>query len=291
MKENRFIPYIMLLMAIVSIQFGASLAKGLFTSIGAIGTAGLRLLLASLILSLIFKPWKLDFKSFNLKIVMVYGACLGIMNILFYLSLERIPLGIAVALEFTGPLGVSFLLTRRLKEFIWPILAVIGVILLIPFKETSSSLDPIGMLYALGAGVSWGLYIVFGKKASKDLSGGKAVSLGMFFAALSVLPFTLINKKVFDLEFDLLPLALSVAILSSALPYTLEMFVLKKMQPKNFGILMSLEPAVATFFGFIYLKEDLTGIHLIAIGLIILASLGSTLLKKGAEDEILNDPQ
>lgn len=266
-----------ILIAISSIQFGAAVAKKLFDSLSATGVASLRLFFAALILLLIFRPWRQRLNREQIQIIALYGACLGTMNLLFYLALARIPLGIAVALEFVGPLGVALLLSRKKWDFLWGLLAAIGIILLLPIYSFSHSLDLKGVILALAAGVCWGFYILCGARAGQSVSASTAASVGMFVASLFVVPFGIVaeGSKLFDLS--LLPIALAIAILSSALPYTLEMFALKKIPAKTFGILMSLEPALAALFGHLYLKEYLGGVEFIAVGCIICASLGSTL--------------
>ncbi len=259
-----------------SIQFGSTLAKQLFPVVGVVGTSGLRLFLATVILFAVWRPWRGQLSRAEIKAITLYGVSLGFMNLLFYVALARIPLGIAVALEFTGPLTVSLASSRRLGDFLWVILAGIGIVLLLPVSGVSEALDPVGVLFALGAGGFWALYIIFGQRAGGSMHGGRATALGMLVAALVVLPMGIIEEgtKLFDLK--LLPLALLVALTSSAFPYTLEMFVLKKLPAKTFGILMSLEPAIAAVSGLILLHEYLTWIQWSAIGCIIAASVGSS---------------
>lgn len=198
------------------------------------------------------------------------------MNLLFYAALERIPLGIAVALEFTGPLAISILTSKKKIDFLWIILAAVGIYLLLP-SSSGVPLDVIGMLLALGAGFFWALYILFGKKAGQDIPGEVASSVGMTIAALVVMPFGFYFAGEKLLDNSLWPLGLLVGLLSSALPYTLEMFALKKIPTKTFGVLMSLEPAVATIAGFLFLSEALTLLQSAAILCIIISSLGSTM--------------
>lgn len=279
------LPYILLLIAIISIQIGATLAKGLFEVLGPVESASFRLIFATIILFAIFKPWKLTLNRQELISLTVYGVSLGCMNLFFYMALERIPQGVAVALEFTGPLAVSCFLSKKANDMLWPILALVGIVLLVPFEAMDESLDLRGIIYALIAGASWGFYIIYGAKSSSTLSGGKATAMGMMFASFFVTPFGLVNGDLTQLTLNLLPVILAVAILSSALPYTLEMYSLKKIPPRNFGILLSFEPAFATLFGLVFLEESLLGRYYLGIGLIILASLGSSLLKKDVVSE------
>ncbi len=263
------------------------MAKGLFPLVGAYGATTLRLGIASILLLIIWRPWRSRLTKKSYLSIGIYGASLGLMNLLFYISLERIPLGIAVALEFTGPLAVSLLHSKKPIDFLWALLAAIGIFLILPMTEATGSLDLLGVLFALGAGFCWALYILFGQKAGGDEHAGIVTSLGMFVATIVILPFNFIfsNKSIFVPE--AMPLAFGVAILSSALPYSLEMVSLKKIPAKTFGILMSLEPAIAALMGFLFLTEVLTGRQLIAMACIICASLGGTMgVKKKAPADV-----
>lgn len=264
-----------LLMAMGSIQFGAALAKGLFPVLGAQGATALRLIFAALMLLAVFRPWRKKLTRRELRSVVVYGAALGTMNLTFYLALARIPLGIAVAIEFTGPLAVALLSTRRALDFVWALLAVAGILLVLPLSESSKALDPLGVVWALVAGTCWALYILFGQKAVETVHGGTATSLGMVVAALVAVPFGVAHAGRALLDVSLLPVGLGVAVLSSALPYSLEMIALKALPMRTFGILMSLEPALAAMSGLVFLHEQLTVLQWVAIGCIILASAGS----------------
>lgn len=236
----------------------------------------MRIYFASIMLLVLFRPWRFKLNSSQRKFLFIYGVSLGFMNLLFYAALERIPLGIAVALEFTGPLAISILTSKKKIDFLWIILAALGIYLLLP-SSSGVPLDLAGMLMALGAGFFWAMYILFGKKAGQDIPGEVAASVGMTIAALVVLPFGLYLSGEKLLDNSLWPLGLLVGLLSSALPYTLEMFALKKIPTKTFGVLMSLEPAVATIAGFLFLSEALTFLQSTAILCIIISSLGSTM--------------
>lgn len=274
---NRFSSLGLVILSIASIQFGAAVAKGLFGVLSAEGIAALRLLFAAAILLLVFRPWRQRLEREALKACALYGICLGSMNLLFYLALARIPLGVAVALEFVGPLGVALIFSRKPIDFLWGLLACAGFALLLPIHAFSENLDWPGVLLALAAGVCWGFYILMGAKVVSIVGPKIASAIGMSVAALVVIPFGAFSEGTRLLNLDILPAALGVALLSSAIPYTLEMFALKKIPAKSFGILMSLEPAFATLFGFIYLGEALGAVHLLAIVAVAVASLGSTL--------------
>ena len=269
-------PVGLLLIAMASIQSGASLAKSMFPVVGAQGTTTLRLIFASVIMLLLLRPWRAKLTAKSLRTVIVYGIALGGMNLLFYMSLRTVPLGIAVALEFTGPLAVAIYASRRAIDFLWVALAAAGLMLLIPTGATSSGIDPLGAGYALGAGVCWALYILFGQKAGAD-NGVQTAALGVMIAALFVTPFGIAHAGTALLTFSVIPVAIGVALLPTALPYTLEMVALTRMPTRTFGTLMSIEPAFGALSGLLFLQEFLTLSQWLAILCIILASVGATL--------------
>ena len=268
------LPILLLLIAMTSIQSGASLAKGLFPEVGASGTTALRLSLGALILCILMRPWQARLTLKSSRSLLAYGLSLGGMNLLFYLSLKTIPLGIAVALEFTGPLGLALLSSRRLVDFVWIALAVFGLWLLLPTGQSDVPLDPVGMGLALAAGLCWALYIIFGQKAGAE-HGKQTVALGTIVAALLVFPIGLWQAGSGLFSLDLLPVALAVAVLSSALPYSLEMVALTRLPARTFSILMSMEPAIAALSGLLFLSERLALSQWLAISAIILASAGA----------------
>ncbi len=268
---------LLLLVAMVSIQMGAGFAKTLIPTIGAAGTTGFRLFFASAILWAVWRPWKHRFDKATLKSLIFYGGSLGLMNLTFYFSLQRIPLGLAVTLEFVGPLTLSVLTSRKKMDFLWVALAALGIYLVMPHSQSESTLDLVGVLFALIAGGFWALYIYFGQRAGNTLHGGIAATMGMTVATLVALPFSLALDGDRMFNTSILPLAFSIALLSSAIPYSLEMIALKRLPTKTFGILMSLEPAMASCVGLILLNELLLPTQWLAIVFIIIASLGSVL--------------
>ncbi len=278
-----------LLAAMLFIQTGASLAKQLFPFVGAAGTAALRLFFASLILFAIVRPWKRRINKSSFRYIVYYGACMGFMNLTIYYALERIPLGIAVALEFTGPLAVALLASRKAHDFLWVLLAVAGIILILPAYDSNMALDPVGIFYALLAGLCWALYIVFGQKAGAHESSGIITALGMGVAACIVIPIGIADAGTKLFNYSILPMAIGIAILSSALPYYLEMKALKALPAKTFGILMSLEPAIAAMAGLIILGEYLTTNQWLAIACVITASCGSaaSIRKKAVSPDLV----
>lgn len=260
-----------------SIQSGASLAKNLFAVLSPQGVTALRLLFSSLILICIWRPWRYRPDSRGWSMIALYGASLGGMNLLFYMSLQKIPLGVAVALEFTGPLMVAVISSRHVRDLLWVALAIIGIALLLPVHTLSVPLDPIGVFYALAAGFCWALYIIFGQRAGGKLPSGVTTAYGMIFAALVAVPFGIYSAGTELLRVEFWPAAFGVAVLSSALPYSLEMLALQKLPARTFSILMSLEPALAALSGLFFLQEYLTPVQMVAIALLITASIGTTL--------------
>jgi len=269
-------PIGLLLIAMASIQSGASLAKSMFPVVGAQGTTTLRLIFASVIMLLLLRPWRARLNASTLRTVVIYGLALGGMNFLFYMSLRTVPLGIAVALEFTGPLAVAIYASRRAVDFLWIALAVAGLLLLIPIGQTDSAIDLAGAGYALGAGVCWALYILYGQRAGAQ-NGIQTAALGVMIAALFIAPVGIVHAGAALLTPALLPVALGVAILSTALPYSLEMIALTRMPARTFGTLMSIEPAFGALSGLLFLGEVLTPAQWLAIAAIITASVGATL--------------
>lgn len=282
-------PVGLLLIAMASIQSGASLAKQLFPLVGAQGTTTLRLVFASVIMLLLLRPWRARFDAGSLRTVLVYGVSLGCMNLLYYMALRTVPLGIAVALEFTGPLAVAIYASRRAVDFVWIGLAVFGLILLIPMGGAENGVDLVGAAYALGAGAFWALYIVYGQKAGHD-NGVQTAALGVMIAALFVAPVGIVHAGSALLNPALIPVAIGVAILSTALPYSLEMVALTRMPARTFGTLMSIEPAFGALCGLLFLHEVLSLTQWLAIASIITASIGATLtLRKESAPPVAMD--
>lgn len=270
------------LLAMVTIQSGASLAKQLFPIVGPEGTTALRLGFAAAILWLVFRPWRAFPQGRDWRNIIIYGLCLGGMNILFYLAIERIPLGIAVALEFTGPLAVALFSSKRKSDLMWVGCAIAGIVLLMPDLSSAQGLDFTGALMALGAGACWAGYILFGTRSGKQASGGITVALGMTVAAIMLVPVGAVTQGLALFSWEVLPLGLLVGVLSSALPYSLEMVALRNMPTQAFSILLSLEPAIAALAGLAILGEHLNLLQWAAIALVIVASIGSSFTPKKA---------
>jgi inner membrane transporter RhtA len=271
------------LVAILSVQGGAALAKGLFPVLGSTLTVGLRTGISAVILLAAFRPRLHRLTAAQWRAVLPYGVVLGAMSLVFYQSLSRIPLGLAVTVEFIGPLAVAVFGSRRRMDVTWVVLAGVGIALITPWTA-GSGVDPIGVAFAFAAGVGWALYIVLGKRLSHLLSGGAAVSTGMLVAAIVVVPFAAAAGGFAQVTAGRFTTAVGVALLSSVVPFTLEMIALKALPARTFGILMSLEPAAAALVGLVFLREVLSGTQWIAIALVITASAGSTLTSRGAPE-------
>lgn len=275
-SSSVWLPVVVILIAMLSIQSGASLAKSLFPLVGAPGVTALRIALGTAILVVVFKPWRLRFKKEQRLPLLFYGLSLGAMNYMFYLSIQTIPLGIAVALEFAGPLAVALFSSRRPVDFIWVILAVLGLWFLLPLGQSVSEIDLTGAALALGAGACWAIYIVTGQRAGEE-HGPATVAIGSLIAAIIFVPVGMAQATESIWQWSVMPIGLAVAILSTALPYSLEMIALTRLPTRIFGTLMSMEPALAALSGMVFLGETLTFTQTLALCSIIAASMGSTL--------------
>ncbi|WP_421993447.1 EamA family transporter [Roseococcus sp.] len=270
---NRVLPYGALAISIVSFCVGTSFAKQLFPMIGAEGTIAYRAGFSAVILVAFLRPWRSRLSGRDLLRIMRYGAALGLANLFFYMSLRTIPIGLAIAIEFLGPLVVALIHSRKPAHFAMVGLALAGLLLLLPSPTGQNALDPEGIAFAAAAGVAWGLYIVFAKKTA-HLPGYQAVSLGMVTAALVVVPFGIHAAGATLLTPSLLVTGLAVALVSSAIPYTFEMFAIRSIPANVFGVLLSLEPVVGAIAGRALLGEVLTSLQWLAIILVMMASVG-----------------
>lgn len=268
------LPYAALIGAIVTLCIGTSLAKGLFPVVGAQGTSAYRVGFAALILMLIWRPWKHPISRADLGRVALYGAVMGVLNLSFYMAIRTVPLGVAVAIEFIGPLAVSVASSRKLIHFVWIGLAVLGLALLLPIDPGAKPLDPVGVGFACVAAAMWALYIILGKRTG-HLHAGRSVALGMAVAALVVVPIGVASAGASLFQPKLIGLGLVAAVMSSAIPYSLEMIALRAIPKRSFGVMLSLEPAAGALAGLVILREHLAATQWLAIAAIVAASAGT----------------
>ncbi|MGW2103147.1 EamA family transporter [Streptomyces olivaceoviridis] len=265
-------PTALVMLGIVSVQVGSALAKHLFSAVGSFGTVALRLFFAAAVLVVVWRPSP-RMRRRTWAVVVGYGVVLGLMNLCFYLALSRIPLGIAVTTEFLGPLVVALAGSRRWLDAFWALLAAGGVVLLM---EGRGDLDLVGLLFALAAGTCWGLYILVGAALGRHTTEGDGLALGMAVAALVAVPFGVADSGTALMQPWVLLAGLGVALLSSVIPYSLDLEALRRIPPRVFGILMSLEPAMAALIGLVVLHESLHWSQWLAVLCVVAASAGAT---------------
>ncbi len=272
-------PVGLVLGAVCSVQFGAAVAKSLFDELGPAGTVLLRLGIAAVVLLAAWRPRVAGLSRGHLGMAAVFGLSLGGMNLVFYEALDRIPMGIAVTFEFVGPLGVAVAGSRRALDLLWVVPAAAGILLL---SGGSERLDPLGVFFALLAGAFWAAYILLSARVGRAFAGGGGLALAMAVGTLAVVPFGVPDGGAALLEPDLLAAGAAVALLSSVIPYSLELEALRRMPARVFGVLMSLEPGVAALAGFLLLDQALTGLEGLAIGLVVIASAGAAITAREA---------
>jgi len=285
MKPRPPIPPIpAVLLSVASLQGGMAGAKTLFRELGPYGTTSLRVAIAALILlALNYREVRTVGRA-AARVILPYGIVLGFMNLAFYSALARLPLGLAVTLEFLGPLGVAVAGSRRALDFVWVSLAGLGIVLISPWSA-DSRVDLIGVAWALAAAACWAGYILLGQRAAQVASPRAAVTVGMLISAVISVPIGVATSGVALLEPRLVLIGAVVAILSSALPYSLEMLALRDLPARTFGILMSIEPAVAALFGMAVLNEMLTGPQWVAVACVTAASAGAAVTARRSANE------
>jgi inner membrane transporter RhtA len=267
-------PVLLVIAGATSIQFGAALAATLFDDLGPGGTSLVRLGFAAVILVALWRPRPSAYSAAELRLAALFGLMLGVMNLSFYEALDRIPLGIAVTLEFAGPVTIAVALSRRRLDLLWVALAVIGILLLA--NPGGGSLDPVGLLFVAVAAMAWAAYILVAQRAGAVFSGGSGLAIAMVVGALVPLVPGIAQAGGHLLDPGLLALGAGVALLSSVIPYTLETEALRRVPAHVFGVLMSLEPAVAAIAGYLVLHQRLSTRDVVAICLVIAASIGVT---------------
>jgi inner membrane transporter RhtA len=265
------------MVAIASTQLGSALAKSMFGQVGPLGMVLLRVGLAAVVLVAVRRPRWQGHTLKDYRVLLGFGLALVIMNSCFYSAIARIPIGVAVALEFTGPLTVALVHSRRPLDGLWVALAAAGIVLLSPFN--TASLDSWGVVFALLAGAGWGFYIPLSARTGQIFQGGDGLAMAMTMGGVLLLPLGIAVEGSAIVNAQVLLAGLGVALLSSAIPYSLELAALRHLPLNVFGVLMSLEPAIASMIGFIGLGETLTPTMGIAIGLIVIAAMGVSVTK------------
>ena len=260
----------------LSLNVGAAVAKHLFPLIGVEGVTAYRVGFAALLMMVVFRPWRTPPTWPQACNVAVYGSVIGLMNLMIYRSFNLIPLGIAVAIEVAGPLTVAVLSSRRPRDVVAIALAVAGLYFLLPIHGRVDQLDPVGVAYAAGAAVCWALYIVFGKRVSV-MHGGQSVAWGMTAASLFILPVGAWYSGSVLLMPSYMAIGLAIAVMSSALPYTLEMLSMRNLSSRTFSMFSSAAPALSALAGMLLLGEHLTLTQWLAIAAIVMASALTTL--------------
>ncbi|MFE9634207.1 DMT family transporter [Streptomyces sp. NPDC006463] len=272
----RFGPVALVISAGVSVQFGAALAVMVMPRVGAAGVVTLRLAAAAVVLLLLCRPKVRGYVRADWGTVVAFGVAMAGMNGLFYQAIDRIPLGPAVTLEVLGPLALSVVVSRRLVNLLWAGLALAGVVLLSSHGGGGfGGLDPLGAAFALGAGAMWAAYIVFSARTGRRFPQADGLALAMAVAAVLSLPLGIVEAGSDLLVPSTLALGAGVAVLSSVLPYTLELLALRRLPAPTFAILMSLEPAIAATAGFLVLNQAMSALDAVAIALVIAASMGA----------------
>ena len=266
-------PLVFVLIAVLSVQFGSAIAKSLFSEIGPWGVVALRVSFSCLFL---FSLWRPRFRPLirqHLRLIIIYGIFMAMMNAAFYAAIDRIPLGAAISLEFTGPLGLAVLKSQRWQDALWAIMAAAGIFLLTPLS--GASLNTAGVACALFAGICWAAYIVFAARLGQALPGIEGLAWGLLVSTCLLLPIGVISAGSALLNVRVLMIGAGIALLSTTLPYACEIMALKRLPIKVFGVLLSVEPMVGTLAGLLILGERLSTRSLIACGLVSLAAAGA----------------
>ena len=271
-------PTVLVVAATGSVQLGAAIAKGLFDSLGPGGTVFLRIFFAALLLIALWRPRLRGYPRSSYLVAILFGLVLAGMNLSIYLSFDRIPLGIAVTIEFIGPLGVAVAGSRRALDLLWVILAAAGILLLAPIGILGSvDLDPVGVAFAILAGCLWAAYILLSARTGQIFPGGTGLVVAMCVGTVVLLPVGVADAGTALLDPKFLMVGFAIAVLSSAIPYSIEMAALRRLPARVFGVLMSLDPAVAALAGFLVLGERLEPRAIVAVFLVTVAAAGASL--------------
>ena len=277
MRLNSVPPHALVMSAVVAIQLGAVLSIKLFPIIGTEGTIAVRIIFSAIILLAISASSIASFSQLfkrNWALLLCFGFCLAAMYFCFYQAIARIPLGAAVAIEFSGPLGIAAITSKRLSHFILVGLAILGIVLLSPLG--GASLDGLGVIFALLAGAAWAAFIILTKRVGERVPGNAGLAIGMIVAALAMIPFFVPVSSTVMTNPSVIALGLGVALLATAIPFTFEFEALKRLSARTYGVLVSVEPAVATMIGALLLGERLGMQGMLAVACVVIAAIGIT---------------
>ncbi len=272
-----------MVMSMIAYQISASFAKQLFEVLDPLTVVTLRLCFASILIFLMFRSWKIikRLPYLKWKDLLFYSGSVCLMNVLFYASLGKLPQGIAVGLEFLGPLTLAFLSIKQKSDYIWVFLAVMGIALMIPWQDaTAHNFSWLGAAFAIGAGVCWAFYIYFGQKVVRQNIGMHALTIAIVLSAMVMLPVSAVHNPEALLQTQYWKQALMIALLATAIPYALDLMALKQLSKLSYGTLSSLSPAIGAVTGMILLKEHITFYQCIALVCIMAASIGVTFRAK-----------
>lgn len=283
MPNSTLIAVIAMLLSMTCYQISASFAKQLIAVLDPLSVTILRLCFASILVFIMFRSWKILRKLPVLawRDLLCYSAALALMNVLFYMSLGKLPQGIAVGLEFIGPLGLALLSIQQRSDSIWVLFAILGIALMVPWQDAAqANFSLLGAVFALSAGLCWAFYIYFGHKVVRQNIGMHALTIAITLSAVVLLPVGLIHQPQHLLQPEFWPKALLIAVLATVIPYALDMFALQRLTKLSYGTLSSLSPALAALAGLILLHEQITALQWLALGCVILASIGVTFKKR-----------
>ena len=280
MQNAQLLSVLFMVLSMTSYQISASFAKQLFEVLDPLTVTILRLCFAAIIICLMFRSWKIISRLSFLKWrdLLCYSAALCLMNVLFYMSLGKLPQGIAVGLEFIGPLGLALLSIKQRSDYIWVLLAILGIVLMVPWGQANSdNFSVFGALCALGAGFCWALYIYFGQRVVQQNIGMHALTIAISLAALTLLPIGLYHNAAALVDTQYWGKAIAIAILATAIPYALDLKALQHLSKLSYGTLSSLSPALAALTGLVLLGEQISLLQWVALFCVMLASVGVTL--------------
>jgi inner membrane transporter RhtA len=279
MPNSQLTAVLFMVLSMVAYQISASFAKQLFEVLDPLTVVTLRLSFASILIVLMFRSWKIikRLPYLKWKDLLFYSGSVCLMNVLFYASLGKLPQGIAVGLEFLGPLTLALLSIKQKSDYVWVCLAILGVALMVPWQDTSAdNFSYIGAAFALGAGICWAIYIYFGQRVVRQNIGMHALSIAIVLSAMVMLPISAVHNPTALIQTQYWGQALVIALLATAIPYALDLMALKRLSKLSYGTLSSLSPALGALAGWLLLKEQITILQSIALLCIMIASVGVT---------------